>query len=101
MKRSCPITSFLSLPRIACGTKMGAASFVQFRGILQHPAVDSAVVYTESSLSHPLFQIPIAQGVAAVPTHVEQDEVVLKMLPFKRRSMGHGWEMGAGTLTST
>ena len=80
---------------------MGAASFVQFRGILQHPAVDGTAVHTESAVDHHLFQILATEPVVAIPAYVEQDDVVLKMLPFKRRSMGHGWEMGAGTLTST
>lgn len=40
-----------------------------------------------------LCQIPIAQGVATVPTHVKQDDAVLEMLPFEWGGMGYRWEI--------
>ena len=56
--------------------------------------MNDAVLHTEPSLSHHLFQISIAQGVAAIPAHVKQDNAVLKVIPFKMSGMEH--ELGIG-----
>ena len=40
---------------------------------------------TESPLGHHLFQVPIAERIAQIPTKAEDDNLVLKVSPAKQR----------------
>jgi len=37
-----------------------------------------------SVLTEPLFQIPVTERIAHIPTHAQQDDVGLEMTPFER-----------------
>ncbi len=52
------------------------------------------MVNCESPLQHHLLQIAVAQGVAQVPTHAQQDDVRLEMTPFERMLGIHGSGLG-------
>jgi hypothetical protein len=63
---------------------MMSAPFVQFRRITLDPAVDRRVIDVQSSLGHHLFEIPIAERIAQVPTHAQKNDVGLEVTPFER-----------------
>lgn len=48
------------------------------------------MVEGETALSHHLFQIPIAEGVAQIPAHTEEDNLSVIMMPFERSGFRHG-----------
>jgi hypothetical protein len=41
------------------------------------------MVDSEASLGHDLFQIPIAEAVAQIPAHAQQNDLALEMAPLE------------------
>jgi hypothetical protein len=56
---------------------------LQLGGVPLDPPEDSSMVHRQPTLLHELFHIPIAQGIAEVPTDAEQNHVTFKMPPFE------------------
>lgn len=69
---------------------MPTTPLVQFRKILKNPPIDSAVIHLQAPLLHHLFQVTIAEGIAAIPPDIEQDDISLIMTLFEQVSSLHG-----------
>ena len=63
--------------------KIGAAPSFQFRRITLNPTVSRLVINGEPPFAHYFFQISIAKSIAQIPTHTEQDDLILKIVPFE------------------
>ena len=48
---------------------------IEFRRVVLDPAVDGGVIDREAALGHHLLEVALAQGVAALPAHAQQDDV--------------------------
>jgi hypothetical protein len=55
--------------------------------------MNGAVINGESTFCHHFFEIPIAQGIAAVLANSEQDDPGLEMLPLEQFGRGHWLEL--------
>src|SRR5690242_3684304 len=58
------------------------ASF-QLWGIALYPAINRRVIDRELAFEHHLFEISIAERIAKIPAHAQQNEVRLKVTPFE------------------
>jgi hypothetical protein len=56
---------------------------VKFRGIALDPAKHGRMIDGAASFPQEFFHITIAQGVAQIPPHGTEDDVGLKVAPFK------------------
>ena len=63
---------------------MRAESFVDLWRVALNPSENCGMVYTQSTLSHHLFDIPVRKLVAAVPANAEEDERRLEVTPLER-----------------
>jgi hypothetical protein len=66
---------FIDAPGIIGGTQMGTASLVNFCPIVLHPAVKCRMVNLHPSFEHHLLNIPITQGIAAIPPNRLQNDL--------------------------
>lgn len=53
-------------------------------GVISSPLRDRGVIQAESPLDYHLFQVPIAERIAQIPTKAEDDDLVLKVSPAKQ-----------------
>jgi hypothetical protein len=57
---------------------------IDLGGILLNPAEDSSMVHSQPTLSHHLFQVPIAEMVSAIPSDAQENDRRLVVTPFER-----------------
>src|SRR6059058_2807562 len=76
-------------PRIGGRLQMRSASFVEFRGIALHPAVDRGVVNAQSTLDHHLLKVAVAQRIAKIPAHAQQNDLGFEVKPFEWMLLAH------------
>src|SRR5208283_1366918 len=58
---------------------------LDLRGVFLNPAVDGRVVDRDAALAHHLFQIAVADAVAAVPAHRPEHDLTFKMAALEVR----------------
>lgn len=63
---------------------MRTDSLVNLGGISLHPSEDRWMVYRKAALTHHLLKIAVAQLVAQVPAHAQEDDLRLKVTPLER-----------------
>jgi hypothetical protein len=75
---------FIHTPGVSGGFEVRLASFLQFWSVVLNPAVDGGMVHRESPFPHHFLEIAVAQRVAQVPPHAEQNDLSFVMTPFER-----------------
>jgi len=70
----CEGVDFIDSPRITGWTQIRTAAFVQLRAVSLDPPVDGRMVKSQPPFLSQFFHIPVAEGVAAVPTHTANDD---------------------------
>src|SRR5258708_38625452 len=76
-------------PGVIRGLKVGSTALLQLGSVALHPPIDGGVVHRKSSFCHHLLQVPVAERIAEVPAHTEQNNLCLKMTPFERSLRFH------------
>src|SRR5690349_23613805 len=76
-------------PRIIAGFQVRPATFFQFWSISLDPAIHGRVIDAESTLSHHLFEVAIAERRAEVPAHTQKNDCGLEMTPFEGMLLAH------------
>jgi len=42
--------------------------------MIHHPPINREMIHLYASLCHHLFEVPVTQGIAAIPLHIQQDD---------------------------
>lgn len=71
-------------PGVVGGFEVGSAALLQFWCVVLDPAIDRGVIDLQPSFEHNLFQIAVAERIAQVPAHTQQNDVGLEMTPLER-----------------
>ena len=71
-------------------SQMRPTFFLQLQRISLNPAIDGRMIDTEATLSHHLFQIAVAEGVAKIPAHTYENDLRVVMSPFEGSGFRHG-----------
>ena len=66
---------FVDPPRVIGGFEMWPAAFLQFGGIVLHPARDRGVVNPQPAFEHHFLQISVTERVLQVPAHAQQNDL--------------------------
>lgn len=69
--------------------QIGMARPFQLRSIVLDPAVNRRMIDMQPAFPHHFFQITLAQRIAEVPTHAQENGVSLKMTPFEGILLDH------------
>jgi len=51
--------------------------------------VNGRVIHLHSSICHHFFQVPVAQGIATIPPHIQQDDFWQEVPPLKQGLGNH------------
>jgi hypothetical protein len=81
--------SFIDAPGIVGGQQMGTTPPIYFCSILLHPAINRCVIHLNPPFPHQLFNVSVAQGIAAIPPNRLQDDLWEEVSPFERRLKFH------------
>ena len=64
-------------------TPLPAQTLFDLWGILLNPPIDRGMIDRDAAFSHHLIQIPVADPIAAIPTHRPKDDLAFKMTPLE------------------
>jgi hypothetical protein len=64
-------------------TPLPAQSLFDLRRVLLNPTVDCGVIHGHTALAHPLFEITVADSIAAIPTHRPKNDLAFEMAPLE------------------
>jgi hypothetical protein len=68
---------------------MGSAAFVEFGGIVLDPTIDGGMIHLQPPFQHHFLEIAVAERVAQVLAHAQQNDIGLEMTPFERMLLCH------------
>jgi hypothetical protein len=63
---------------------MGTTPPIYFCPVLLYPAINCGVINFNPPFSHQLFNVSVAQGIAAIPPNRLQDDLWEEVPPFER-----------------
>ncbi len=69
---------------ISCSIEMRSASPVESWCVVLDPRINGRMIVMQTPFMHYLFQIAIAQRIAQIPAHTQQNNLGLEMAPFER-----------------
>ena len=70
-------------PRRPRTAPLPAQPLLDLRRVLLNPPVDRGVIHTCAALAHHLFEITIANAIAAVSTHRPENNLAFKVTPLE------------------
>lgn len=65
-------------------------------GRISIPIDNGGMIYRNPPFPHHLLQVPVTEGIAALLSHIQQDNVCPKMTPFEQRWSGHWKKINHG-----
>jgi hypothetical protein len=66
---------FVDFPRVIGGFEVRSRALFQFGSVVLNPAGDSGMVHLQSPFGHQFLQIAIAERVAKVPAHTQENDL--------------------------
>lgn len=80
---------FVDAVGIMGGVQVRPATLPELGSVVLHPTLDRGVFDNDATLAHHLFQVPIAQRLAQVPAHTQEDDLAFEVPPFERVGLPH------------